>query len=108
MATGSNNIETLLSHAGMRWRVLITNSVAVPTYQTTSYGFDDYYNARKLFALYELGNIYTRINDHLNLCNQLKMSFLCLRSVKGVWVKRRFIPSPDNNSVLPDFSDFIV
>ena len=62
----------------------MTNSVAVPTYQTTSYGFDDYDNAKKLFAFYEVGNIYIRINDHLNLYNQLKMSFLCLRSVKGV------------------------
>ena len=33
------------------------------------------------------------------------MSFNCLCSVRGVWVKRRFIPSADSKSVSPDFSD---
>ena len=45
--------------------------------------------------------------DHLNFCNQLKMFFGSLLSVRDVWVKRRFIPSPDNKSTLPDLSDFI-
>ena len=47
------------------------------------------------------------IIDYLNFCNQLKMFLGPLLSVWGVLVKRRFIPSPDNKSTLPDFSDFI-
>ncbi len=38
-----------------------TGSRAVPIYQTTSYMFRDSEHAAKLFALEELGNIYTRI-----------------------------------------------
>lgn len=38
-----------------------TGSRAVPIYQTTSYGFRDSEHAADLFALKELGNIYTRI-----------------------------------------------
>ncbi len=52
--------ETLALHAGWR-RDSATNAVAVPIYQTTSYQFDDTQHAENLFALRELGNIYTRI-----------------------------------------------
>lgn len=52
--------ETLALHAGFRADPA-TNAVAVPIYQTTSYQFRDTEHARKLFALEELGNIYTRI-----------------------------------------------
>ena len=38
-----------------------TNSVAVPIHQTTSFQFDDTEHAANLFALSELGNIYSRI-----------------------------------------------
>ncbi|MCP4168080.1 MAG: O-acetylhomoserine aminocarboxypropyltransferase/cysteine synthase [Chloroflexi bacterium] len=38
-----------------------TGSRAVPIYQTTSYNFRDTEHAANLFALQELGNIYTRI-----------------------------------------------
>jgi len=38
-----------------------THSRAVPIYQTTSYVFDDTDHASRLFALQEMGNIYTRI-----------------------------------------------
>ncbi|MBL8773849.1 MAG: PLP-dependent transferase [Phenylobacterium sp.] len=52
--------ETLLLHAG--WRAdPTTGSVAVPIHQTTSYQFRDADHASALFALQELGNIYTRI-----------------------------------------------
>ena len=52
--------ETLALHAG--WRAdPATHSVAVPIYQTTSFQFDSAENAANLFALKELGNIYTRI-----------------------------------------------
>ena len=52
--------ETIVLHAGHR-RDAATNAVAVPIYQTTSYQFDSAEHASKLFALQELGNIYTRI-----------------------------------------------
>jgi len=52
--------ETLVLHAGYR-RDSATNSVAVPIYQTASYQFTDTEHASRLFALQELGNIYTRI-----------------------------------------------
>jgi len=52
--------ETLAVHAG--WRADPgTGSVAVPIHQTTSYQFRDADHAARLFALQELGNIYTRI-----------------------------------------------
>jgi len=38
-----------------------TNSRAVPIYQTTAYAFDSSDHAAKLFALEEMGNIYTRL-----------------------------------------------
>ena len=52
--------ETLVLHAGYRSDPA-TNAVAVPIYQTTSYQFDHTEHASNLFALKELGNIYTRI-----------------------------------------------
>src|SRR5262249_20692344 len=52
--------ETLALHAG--WRAdPATTAVAVPIYQTTSYQFHSTDHASALFALQELGNIYTRI-----------------------------------------------
>jgi O-acetylhomoserine (thiol)-lyase len=52
--------ETLVLHAG--WRAdPATGAVAVPIFQTTSYQFHDTAHAENLFALKELGNIYTRI-----------------------------------------------
>ncbi len=56
----SQHPETLALHAGWR-RDAATHAVAVPIYQTTSYQFDSTENAANLFALKELGNIYTRI-----------------------------------------------
>ncbi len=47
-------------HAGQRPDPA-TGSRAVPIYQTTSYQFRDTVHAANLFALKELGNIYTRI-----------------------------------------------
>ena len=52
--------ETLVLHAGYRSDPQ-TGAVAVPIYQTTSYEFHDTGHAANLFALKELGNIYTRI-----------------------------------------------
>jgi O-acetylhomoserine (thiol)-lyase len=56
----STNPETIVLHAGYRADTA-TGSVAVPIYQTTSYQFRDTEHAANLFALSELGNIYTRI-----------------------------------------------
>ena len=56
----SKHPETLALHAG--WRSdKSTSAVAVPIYQTTAYQFADSDHAARLFALQELGNIYTRI-----------------------------------------------
>ncbi len=41
----------------------VTGSRAVPLHQTTSYVFRDTEHAANLFALKELGNIYTRVNN---------------------------------------------
>lgn len=60
MAIKSTNPETLALHAGHRADPA-TGAVAVPIYQTTSYQFRDTAHAANLFALKELGNIYTRI-----------------------------------------------
>ena len=56
----SKHPETLALHAGWR-RDSATHAVAVPIYQTTSFQFDSAEQASNLFALKELGNIYTRI-----------------------------------------------
>jgi len=54
--------QTLALHAG--WRAdPATGAVAPPIYQTTSYQFRDTEHAANLFALKELGNIYTRIGN---------------------------------------------
>src|SRR6201746_545602 len=65
MTTNSRHPETLSLHAG--WRAdSATGAVAVPIYQTTSYQFRDAEHAANLFALKELGNIYTRIMNPTN------------------------------------------
>ena len=60
MTIESKHPETLLLHAGHRADPT-TGSVAVPIHQTTSYQFQDTGHAKRLFALEELGFIYTRI-----------------------------------------------
>ncbi len=52
--------ETLQLHAG-QVPDPVTNSRAVPIYQTTSYVFNSAEHGANLFALKEFGNIYTRI-----------------------------------------------
>jgi O-acetylhomoserine (thiol)-lyase len=62
MAIDSKHAETLALHAG--WRAdASTGAVAVPIFQTTSYQFRDTEHAANLFALKELGHIYTRIGN---------------------------------------------
>ena len=61
----SKHPETLALHAGWR-RDPATTAVAVPIYQTSSYQFNDTEHAANLFALKELGNVYTRIMNPTN------------------------------------------
>ncbi len=63
--TKSKNPETISLHAGWR-KDESTNSVAVPIHATSSYQFDDADHAANLFALSELGNIYSRIMNPTN------------------------------------------
>ena len=55
------NPETLALHGGSHRADPTTGSVAVPIHQTTSFQFQDTGHASRLFALAEMGNIYTRI-----------------------------------------------
>jgi O-acetylhomoserine (thiol)-lyase len=65
--------ETLALHAG--WRAdPATGAVAVPIYQTTSYQFQDTGHAARLFALQELGNIYTRIMNPTTAVLEARMA----------------------------------
>jgi O-acetylhomoserine (thiol)-lyase len=62
----STRPETLALHGGAHRADPTTSSVAVPIYQTTSYQFRDTEHAANLFALKELGNIYTRLMNPTN------------------------------------------
>ena len=55
------DIETLALHAG--YEKDTQGTMAVPIYQSTAYEFRDAEHAANLFALKELGNIYTRLNN---------------------------------------------
>jgi O-acetylhomoserine (thiol)-lyase len=60
-----SGFETLALHAGQTADP-VTNSRAVPIYQTTSYVFDDADHAAELFSLRKFGNIYTRLQNPTN------------------------------------------
>ena len=65
MSEQAQKPETLVVHAG--WRAdPATGAVAVPIYQSTSFQFNSTEHAANLFALKELGNIYTRIGNPTN------------------------------------------
>ena len=57
----NKKIDTIALHAGQEIPDPTTGSRAVPIYQTSSYVFKSTEHAANLFALKELGNIYTRI-----------------------------------------------
>ncbi|MDY0870983.1 O-acetylhomoserine aminocarboxypropyltransferase/cysteine synthase family protein [Dongia rigui] len=63
MPADTTNAETLALHGGSYRADPTTGAVAVPIYQTTSYQFQDTGHAARLFALEELGNIYTRVQN---------------------------------------------
>jgi O-acetylhomoserine (thiol)-lyase len=57
----NRKLDTLAIHVGQETPDPATGSRAVPIYQTSSYVFKSTEHAANLFALKELGNIYTRI-----------------------------------------------
>jgi O-acetylhomoserine (thiol)-lyase len=63
MTTDARRFETLALHGGSFRSDPATGAVAVPIYQTTSYQFHDTGHASRLFALEEIGNIYTRVQN---------------------------------------------
>src|ERR1700728_2244683 len=63
MASEKRRFETLALHGGPFRSDPVSGAVAVPIYQTTSYQFQDTGHASRLFALEELGNIYTRVQN---------------------------------------------
>ena len=60
-----HHIETLAIHAGQEIDP-ITLARAVPVYRTTAYNFKSAEHAANLFALKELGNIYSRLTNPTN------------------------------------------
>jgi O-acetylhomoserine (thiol)-lyase len=58
----TQHLQTAMLHAGHRADPA-SGAVAVPITQTTSYQFHDTEHATSLFALQELGNIYTRVSN---------------------------------------------
>ena len=59
--TSKRKLDTLAIHVGQETPDPTTGSRAVPIYQTSSYVFKSTDHAANLFALKELGNIYTRM-----------------------------------------------
>jgi O-acetylhomoserine (thiol)-lyase len=62
----SHKLDTIALHTGQEKADPATGARAVPIYQTTSYVFRDTDHAANLFALKELGNIYTRLMNPTN------------------------------------------
>src|SRR5580692_1583110 len=89
----SHKVETLALHAG--WRAdPATGAVAVPIYQTTSYQFQSAEHAANLFALKELGNIYTRIMNPTNDVLEKRVAALEAASARSHSLRgRRLRPS---------------
>ena len=63
MATDSKHFETLAIHGGSYRTDPATGSLAVPIYQNTSFQLQDTATAARLFALEELGHVYTRMTN---------------------------------------------
>src|SRR3954467_3247140 len=75
MAANSKHPETLVLHSGYRSDPT-TTAVAVPIYQTTSFEFRDTTHASNLFALAEMGNIYSRIGNPTNDALETRLAAL--------------------------------
>jgi O-acetylhomoserine (thiol)-lyase len=63
LATDSKRFETLVLHGGPYRADPSSGFLAVPIHQTTSYQFHDTGHPSRLFALEELGNIHTRVQN---------------------------------------------
>ena len=63
MSLETKHFETLALHGGSYRADPTTGAVAVPIYQTTSYQFQNTDHASRLFALEEIGQVYTRIKN---------------------------------------------
>ncbi|MEM6911415.1 MAG: O-acetylhomoserine aminocarboxypropyltransferase/cysteine synthase family protein [Verrucomicrobiota bacterium] len=68
-------LETLCLHGGQAPDPT-TNSRAVPVYRTSSFVFDSTEHAANLFALKELGNIYSRLMNPTNDVLEKRLSLL--------------------------------
>jgi O-acetylhomoserine (thiol)-lyase len=75
MTVQSSNPETLVLHAGPRSDPA-TGAVAVPIHQTTSYQFRSTAHAADLFALRDIGNVYSRITNPT--CDALEQKMAAL------------------------------
>ncbi len=68
------SFETVALHAGQT--IDATNSRGVPLHRTTAYLFDSAEHAQNLFALKELGNIYTRLGNPTQAVLEERMAAL--------------------------------
>jgi len=75
MADNKYRFDTIQLHGGQTADP-VTGARAVPIYQTTSYVFRDVEHARRLFALEEPGNIYTRIMNPTTDVFEQRMALL--------------------------------
>lgn len=75
MTKESWGFETKQIHAGHQPDPT-TGATATPIYQTTSFQFDDTDHAANLFALTEIGNIYTRIMNPTQAAVEAKVAAL--------------------------------
>jgi O-acetylhomoserine (thiol)-lyase len=75
MIIESKNPETVALHAGPR-SDYATGAVAVPIFQTSSYEFRSTEHAANLFALKEMGNIYSRVMNPT--CDALEQKMAAL------------------------------
>merc|ERR1711907_83640 len=69
-------LETLCIHGGWEDRDPATTARAVPVYRTSPYRFNSTEHAANLFALKELGNIYTRLGNPTNEVLEKRFSML--------------------------------
>ena len=63
MANNKLHFETLQLHVGQEQADPVTDSRAVPIYQTTSYVFHNSKHAADRFGLQDAGNIYGRLTN---------------------------------------------
>ena len=69
------HVETLAVHGGQTTDPA-TNSRAVPVYRTTAYTFNSAEHGANLFALKELGFIYSRLGDPTSQVLENRMALL--------------------------------